>query len=53
MTYDSNQGSFYEQLLGAQIPKLQKDSQIKQLFVLSGPACVKADQKHVDEIDPR
>ena len=31
----------------------QKDSQVKQLFVLSGSALVKAVHLHVDEIDPR
>ena len=31
--------------------KFKKDSQIKQLFALLGPACVKAAHKHVDEID--
>ena len=44
--------SFYDKLLHTQIPKAQKDSQIKQLFELLGPACVKAARKHVDEIDP-
>ena len=44
--------SFYKQLLRAHIPKSQKDSQIKQLFELFGPACVKTERKHVDEIDP-
>ena len=33
-------------------PKREKDSQIKQLFAISGPACVKAVRKNVDEIDP-
>ena len=32
--------------------KHKKDSQIKQLFALSGPAQVKAVPKHVDEMDP-
>ena len=32
--------------------KLKKRSQIKQLFVLLGPAWVKGTRKHVDEIDP-
>ena len=45
--------TFYKQLLRTLIPKAQKDSQIKQLFVLLGPACVKADRKHVDEINHR
>ena len=36
-----------------QIPKAQKGSQIKQLFVLLESAGVKAAHKHVDEIDPR
>ena len=44
--------SFNEQLLRTKIPKAQKDSQIKQLFALLGPACVQAAPKHVDEIDP-
>ena len=30
----------------------KKDSQVKQLFVALGSACVKAVCKHVDEIDP-
>ena len=29
----------------------KKDSQVKQLFALSGPASVKAARKHIDEID--
>ena len=33
--------------------KLKKDSQLMQLFALSGSALVKAACKHVDEIDPR
>ena len=44
--------TFYEQLLRTQIPKMKKDSQIKQLFALLGPAWVKAARKHIDEIDP-
>ena len=32
--------------------KLKKDSQVKQLFALSGSAGVKAVHEHVDEIDP-
>ena len=35
-----------------QIPKAQKDSQLKQLFALLGSMSVKAARKHVDEIDP-
>ena len=35
-----------------QIPKAQKDSQVKQLFVLLGYVRVKAAHKYVDEIDP-
>ena len=42
----------YEQLLRLQIPKVQKDSKLKQLFVLLGSANVKAACKHVEEIDP-
>ena len=46
--------TFYEQLLCVQIPKAQKDSQVKQLFALLGPAWVKAAHKQVeqDEINP-
>ena len=44
--------SFDEQLLRPQSPKAQKDSQLMQLFALSGSAGVKAAQKHVDEMDP-
>ena len=44
--------SFYEQLLHAQIPKVQKDRHIKQLLALLGPSCVKAARKHINEIDP-
>ena len=43
--------TFYEQLLRAQIPKVQKDSKFNQLFVLLGSACIKAARKYVDEID--
>ena len=32
--------------------KCKKDSQVKQLFALSGPVCLKAAHKHVHEIDP-
>ena len=35
-----------------QIPKVQKDSQVKQLFALLGPSHIKAACKNVDEIDP-
>ena len=35
------------QLLHMQIPKAQKDSQVKQRFALLGAA-----GKHIDEIDP-
>ena len=44
--------TFYEPLLGPLIQKAQKDTQVKQFFVLSGSACVKDASKHVDEIDP-
>ena len=40
------------QLLCEKIPKVQKDSQLKLLFALSGFAGVKAARKHVDE-NPR
>ena len=36
-----------------QIPKAQKDNQLKQLFALSGSAGIKALRKHIDEIDPK
>ena len=42
----------YEQLLCTQIPKAKKDSQVKLLFELLGSACVKAERKYIDEIDP-
>ena len=45
--------TFYLQLLHTQIPKAQKDSQLKYHFPLLGSAGVKAACKHVDEIDPR
>ena len=40
--------SFYEH----RSQKRKKDSQIKQLFALLRPACVKAASKYIDEIDP-
>ena len=45
--------TFYKQLLCMQIPKAQKDNQLKQLFALSGSAGIKALHKHIDEIDPK
>ena len=39
-------------LLFAQIPKAQKDSQLKQLFVLLESVHLKAVRKHIDEIEP-
>jgi hypothetical protein len=39
------------QLLHKQIPKAQKDTQLKHLFVLSGSAGVKAERKQVNEIE--
>ena len=49
-------GQFHQcvhvQLLCTQIPKAQKDSQVKQLFALLGSPCVKAARKQVDEFDP-
>ena len=45
--------TFYAQLLHAQIPKVQKYSQFKQLFVLLGSVRVKAVGNYVDEFDPR
>ena len=42
----------YPQLLPAQIPKVQKVSQVKHLFGLLGSAHLKAVRKHIDEIDP-
>ena len=44
--------TFYEQLLRTQIPKVQKDSHVKELFLLSGSAFIKAAFKNVNEIDP-
>ena len=35
------------------MPKAQKDSQFKHLYLFLGPGPVKAACKHVDEIDPR
>ena len=43
--------TFCKLLLRMQIPKAQKDIQVKQLFVLLGSAGMKAACKHVDEID--
>ena len=40
----------YAQLLHTQIPKAQKDSQVKQLFALMGSVCVKGVCKQIDEI---
>ena len=31
----------------------KKDSQLKQLFALSGSASIKAVHEHIEEIDPR
>ena len=45
--------TFYKQLLHVQISKSQKNSHVKQLFVLLGSPFVKAAHNHVDEIDPR
>ena len=42
----------FEQLLQVQIPKAQKNSQVKQLFALTGSAGVKAAHRHVGEIEP-
>ena len=33
--------------------KRKKDSQLKQLFAILGSAHLKAEHKHVDDIDPR
>ena len=38
--------------LRAQIPKVQKDCQVKQLFALLGSACIKT-ARRVGEIEPR
>ena len=43
--------TFHVQLLCLQIPKAQKDSQLKQLFALLGSAGIKAVCNNVDEID--
>ena len=45
-------GVNFTNILRNQIPKAQKDSQLKQLFSLLGSARVKAACEHVDEIDP-
>ena len=45
--------SVYTQLLRVQIPKAKKDSQLKQLFVLSVSVGIKAACKNIDEIKPR
>ena len=44
--------TFYTQLLRVQIPKVQKDSQVMQLFALLVPARLKAVHKHVDDLKP-
>ena len=44
--------TFYAHLLHAKIPKVQKDSQVRQLFAVLGSVYVKAAHKHVGEIDP-
>jgi len=45
--------TFYEQLLHAQIPKAQKDTDdLTVFFALLGSAGVKTSCKHVGEIDP-
>ena len=43
---------FNKQVLFKQIPKVQKDSELKQLFALLGSAGVKALHKHIDETGP-
>ena len=40
--------TFYKELLHPQIPKHQKDTQVKQLFALLGSVRVKAAHKHVE-----
>ena len=42
--------SFYEQLLSAKIPQVQKDSQVKQFFALTGPVCKQTARKQVGEM---
>ena len=44
---------FTSSLYARRSQKHKKDSQFKQLLGLLGSACVKAANKHVDEIDPR
>ena len=44
--------SIYEQLLRAKIPKAQKDSQVKQLFALLGPASIKSASKMLVKLTP-
>ena len=43
---------FYAPLLGAKIPKAQKDSQVKQLFALLGSARVKAARRMLVKLTP-
>ena len=45
--------TFYNLHLQAQIPKTQKDSQLKQLFALLGSERIKAAHKHIDEFDTK
>jgi len=45
---------FYEWLLRAQIQKVQKDTDgLTVFFLLLVSLCIKAESKHVVEIDPR
>ena len=43
--------TFYEQLFRSQVRKAQKRQSRQHLFALLG--CIKAERKHVDEIDHR
>jgi len=43
---------FYEQLLGTQIPKAQKDSQVVSLFALSGSVRAKAARGTLMKLTP-
>jgi len=57
LVYIVDQGStsstFYEQLLCAQIPKVQKDSQVVSFFTLLGSVCAKAAERTLMKLTPR
>ena len=45
-------GQFHQRFYVRRSQKRKKESQLKQLFALSGSACLKALRKHIGEIDP-